>query len=55
MANLNALRFGSPANEKTKHLLSGVVAGIGGYGNCIGVPTVGGEVDFRSLITGIIL
>ena len=52
VANLNALRFGSPANEKTKHLLSGVVAGIGGYGNCIGVPTVGGEVDFHSAYNG---
>ena len=52
VANLNALRFGSPRNEKTKHLLSGVVAGIGGYGNCIGVPTVGGEVDFHSAYNG---
>ena len=52
VANLNALRFGSPANEKTKHLLSGVVAGIGGYGNCIGVPTIGGEVDFHSAYNG---
>ena len=52
VANLNALRFGSPKNEKTKHLLSGVVAGIGGYGNCIGVPTVGGEVDFHSAYNG---
>ena len=52
VANLNALRFGSPENEKTKHLLSGVVAGIGGYGNCIGVPTVGGEVDFHSAYNG---
>ena len=52
VANLNALRFGSPKNEKTKYLLSGVVAGIGGYGNCIGVPTVGGEVDFHSAYNG---
>ena len=52
VANLNALRFGSPKNEKTKHLLSGVVAGIGGYGNCIGIPTVGGEVDFHSAYNG---
>ena len=52
VANLNALRFGSPANDKTKHLLSGVVAGIGGYGNCIDVPTVGGEVDFHSAYNG---
>ncbi len=48
IANLNALRFGSPDHPKTKHLLSGVVAGIGGYGNCVGVPTVGGEVNFDS-------
>ncbi|MEL7048056.1 MAG: phosphoribosylformylglycinamidine synthase subunit PurL, partial [Pseudomonadota bacterium] len=46
IANLNALRFGSPDHPKTKHLVSGVVAGIGGYGNCVGVPTVGGETNF---------
>jgi len=46
VANLNALRFGAPQHPKTQHLLSGVVAGIGGYGNCTGVPTVGGEVNF---------
>src|SRR6059036_831935 len=46
IANLNALRFGSPDHPKTRHLVSGVVAGIGGYGNCIGVPTVGGECYF---------
>ncbi|MFP3921476.1 MAG: phosphoribosylformylglycinamidine synthase subunit PurL [Dichotomicrobium sp.] len=46
VANLNALRFGAPEHPKTRHLLSGVVAGIGGYGNCTGVPTVGGEVNF---------
>jgi len=46
IANMNALRFGAPDNAKTKHLVSGVVAGIGGYGNCVGVPTVGGETDF---------
>jgi phosphoribosylformylglycinamidine synthase len=46
IANLNALRFGDPAHPKTRHLLSGVVSGIGGYGNCVGVPTVGGEVNF---------
>jgi phosphoribosylformylglycinamidine synthase len=46
VANLNALRFGEPDHPKTRHLVSGVVAGIGGYGNCIGVPTVGGEVNF---------
>ncbi|MGF1651471.1 MAG: phosphoribosylformylglycinamidine synthase subunit PurL [Hyphomicrobiaceae bacterium] len=44
--NLNALRFGDPDHPKTRHLVSGVVAGIGGYGNCVGVPTVGGEVNF---------
>ena len=41
IANLNALRFGDPSHPKTRHLVSGVVAGIGGYGNCVGVPTVG--------------
>jgi len=46
VANLNALRFGAPDHPKTRHLLSGVVAGIGGYGNCVGVPTVGGETNF---------
>ena len=46
VANLNALRFGDPAHPKTRHLLAGVVAGIGGYGNCTGVPTVGGETNF---------
>ncbi|MGO1120833.1 phosphoribosylformylglycinamidine synthase subunit PurL [Rhodovibrionaceae bacterium A322] len=50
--NLNALRFGSPEHEKTRHLISGVVAGIGGYGNCVGVPTVGGEVDFHPAYNG---
>ncbi len=46
IANLNALRFGAPDHPKTRHLVSGVVAGIGGYGNCVGVPTVGGETNF---------
>ena len=46
VANLNCLRFGSPSHPKTKHLLSGVVAGIGDYGNCMGVPTIGGECTF---------
>ena len=46
VALLNALRFGAPDHEKTRHLLSGVVSGIGGYGNCIGIPTIGGEVNF---------
>ena len=48
IANLNSIHFGSPNNKKTKSLLSGVVSGIGGYGNCIGVPTVGGETKFDS-------
>ena len=47
IANMNALRFGSPDHAKTKHLVSGVVAGIGSYGNCVGVPTVGGECTFH--------
>ena len=55
VANLNAIRFGSPDHPKTKHLLNGVVAGIAGYGNCIGVPTVGGEVEFDSCYDGNIL
>ncbi len=55
VANLNALRFGSPDHPKTRHLLAGVVAGIGGYGNCVGVPTVGGEVNFDPSYNGNIL
>jgi len=55
VANLNALRFGDPEHPKTRHLLAGVVAGIGGYGNCIGVPTVGGEVNFDPGYNGNIL
>ena len=55
VANMNALRFGSPDHEKTRHLVSGVVAGIGGYGNCIGVPTVGGETNFDPSYNGNIL
>ncbi len=55
VANLNALRFGSPDHPKTRHLVSGVVAGIGGYGNCIGVPTVGGETNFDPAYNGNIL
>jgi phosphoribosylformylglycinamidine synthase II len=46
IANLNSLRFGSFDHPRTRYLVNGVVAGIGGYGNCIGVPTVGGEVYF---------
>src|SRR6476660_40974 len=55
IANLNALRFGRPDHPKTRHLLAGVVAGIGGYGNCVGVPTVGGEVNFDAAYDGNIL
>ena len=55
VANLNALRFGAPEHPKTPHLLSGVVAGIGGYGNCIGIPTVAGEVNFHPSYNGNIL
>ena len=55
IANLNALRFGSPDNPRTRHLVAGVVAGIGGYGNCVGVPTVGGETNFHPAYDGNIL
>jgi phosphoribosylformylglycinamidine synthase II len=55
IANLNALRFGRPDHPKTRHLVAGVVAGIGGYGNCVGVPTVGGEVNFDAAYDGNIL
>ena len=55
IANLNALRFGAPDHAKTRHLVSGVVHGIGGYGNCVGVPTVGGEVNFHPSYNGNIL
>ena len=55
IAMMNALRFGAPENEKTRHLVAGVVAGIGGYGNCMGVPTVGGEVNFHPSYNGNIL
>ena len=47
IAALNALRFGDPEHPRTRHLVAGVVAGIGGYGNSFGVPTVGGEVNFH--------
>jgi len=52
VANMNALRFGAPDHPKTRHLVSGVVAGIGGYGNCIGVPTLGGECQFHPSYNG---
>ncbi|GAB0117201.1 phosphoribosylformylglycinamidine synthase subunit PurL [Acidisoma sp. 7E03] len=52
VANLNALRFGRPENPRTKRVVDGVVRGIGGYGNCVGVPTVGGEVNFHAAYDG---
>jgi phosphoribosylformylglycinamidine synthase len=55
IACLNLLRFGSPDHPKTRHLVSGVVAGIGGYGNSFGVPTVGGSVNFHTRYDGNIL
>jgi phosphoribosylformylglycinamidine synthase len=55
VANLNSLRFGAPEHPKTRHLVAGVVAGIGGYGNCVGIPTVGGEVNFHHAYNGNIL
>ncbi|MFK7992038.1 MAG: phosphoribosylformylglycinamidine synthase subunit PurL [Sandaracinaceae bacterium] len=55
VASLNSLRFGRPDHPLTPELLRGVVAGIGGYGNCIGVPTVGGEVQFDASYDGNIL
>tara|TARA_S200000501_G_scaffold299402_1_gene286136 strand:+ start:824 stop:1978 length:1155 start_codon:yes stop_codon:yes gene_type:complete len=48
IALLNSIHFGSPKNHKTKNLLNGVVSGIGGYGNCIGIPTVAGETKFNN-------
>jgi phosphoribosylformylglycinamidine synthase II len=55
IASLNSLRFGRPDHPRTPELLRGVVAGIGGYGNCVGVPTVGGEVQFDERYDGNIL
>ncbi len=55
VANMNALRFGDMAHAKTRHLVGGVVAGIGGYGNCMGVPTIGGETNFDKGYNGNIL
>ena len=52
IANLNALRFGSPDNARTRRIVDGVVRGIGGYGNCVGVPTVGGEINFHPAYDG---
>jgi phosphoribosylformylglycinamidine synthase len=55
IAILDSLRFGSPDHPRTRHLLAGVVSGIGGYGNCVGVPTVGGECEFHPSYDGNIL
>src|SRR6201990_3600052 len=55
IALLNALRFGDTSHPKTRRLVSGVVAGIGGYGNCVGVPTVAGETNFHPGYNGNIL
>jgi phosphoribosylformylglycinamidine synthase subunit PurL len=55
IALMNALRFGAADHPRTKHLVSGVVSGIGGYGNCVGVPTVGGECNFDESYNGNIL
>ncbi|NDW03285.1 phosphoribosylformylglycinamidine synthase subunit PurL [Jiella pacifica] len=52
IAAMNALRFGAPDHPKTRHLVAGVVAGVGGYGNSFGVPTVGGEVNFHPRYNG---
>ena len=52
VAAMNALRFGEPDHPKTRHLVSGVVSGVGGYGNAFGVPTVGGEVEFDARYNG---
>ena len=55
IACLNLLRFGDPSHPKTRHLVSGVVAGVGGYGNSFGVPTVGGSTEFHTRYDGNIL
>ncbi|MEM6713196.1 MAG: phosphoribosylformylglycinamidine synthase subunit PurL [Pseudomonadota bacterium] len=52
VAAMNALRFGEPDHPKTRHLVSGVVSGVGGYGNSFGVPTVGGETEFHARYNG---
>ncbi|MFT8764795.1 MAG: AIR synthase related protein, partial [Gluconobacter potus] len=52
VANLNALRFGDPKHAGTRRIVDGVVRGVGGYGNCVGVPTVGGEVNFHKAYDG---
>ncbi|MDC0391157.1 phosphoribosylformylglycinamidine synthase subunit PurL [Candidatus Pelagibacter ubique] len=55
IANLNSIHFGSPQHKKTKNLLRGVVHGIGGYGNCMGVPTIAGQTSFDKSYNGNIL
>ena len=55
IANLNSIHFGAPQNKKTKNLLRGVVHGIGGYGNCMGVPTIAGQTSFDESYNGNIL
>ncbi len=55
VAIMNALRFGEPGHPKTRRLVDGVVSGIAGYGNCVGVPTVGGETNFDQRYNGNIL
>lgn len=55
VAAMNALRFGEPNHPRTRHLVAGVVSGVGGYGNAFGVPTVGGEVNFDKSYNGNIL
>ncbi len=52
IASMNALSFGEPSHHKTRQLVNGVVEGIGGYGNCFGVPCVGGEVRFHAAYNG---
>ena len=52
IAVLDALRFGDPGDARTRHLVDGVVRGVGGYGNCVGVPTVGGELVFDPTYQG---
>ncbi len=52
VAILDALRFGDPTSQRTRHLVDGVVRGVGGYGNCVGVPTVGGELTFDASYEG---
>ena len=55
IANLNSIHFGSTQHKKTRNLLRGVVKGIGGYGNCIGVPTIAGQTNFDESYNGNIL